>query len=190
MPLPKPKDKEKEKDWIARCMSNDTMKEEFPDNDQRLAVCYQKWRDKDKKNMEPEELRKAIPYKDKGAAEEGATWNGPKEVAAAEVDDLKIICAWVDPENADTKQGYKLPHHRNSDKKAVWKGVSAAMAALLGARGGVDVPSADRKGIFNHLSKHYAHWEKSVPDFREFEEVIEAISQLSERNIMTVFAKG
>jgi len=60
MPLPKPKDDEKEDDFIKRCMSNDTMKKEFPDNDQRLAVCFQKWKDKDKKDMEPEESRKEI----------------------------------------------------------------------------------------------------------------------------------
>ena len=64
MPLPKPKKDEKQDDFIKRCMSNDTMKEEFPDNDQRLAVCFQKWKDKDKKDMEPEESRKEIPNED------------------------------------------------------------------------------------------------------------------------------
>jgi len=52
MPIPtQPKSGETQDDFIARCMSNDTMKEEFPDNDQRLAVCFQKWRDKDKKSL-------------------------------------------------------------------------------------------------------------------------------------------
>ena len=60
MPLPTPKKDEGQDDFIKRCMSNDTMKEEFPDNDQRLAVCFQKWKDKDKKDMEPEESRKEI----------------------------------------------------------------------------------------------------------------------------------
>lgn len=57
MPLPKPKDDENQDEWIERCMSNDAMKEEFPDNDQRLAVCFQKWRDKDKKSTDIDELR-------------------------------------------------------------------------------------------------------------------------------------
>ncbi len=48
MPVPKPNDNEKEDEWIARCMGNETMKKEFDDNDQRLAVCFQTWRDKDK----------------------------------------------------------------------------------------------------------------------------------------------
>jgi len=33
-------------------MSNDTMKKEYPDNKQRQAVCFQQWRNKDKKKSE------------------------------------------------------------------------------------------------------------------------------------------
>jgi len=43
MPLPKPKKNEKQDDFINRCMSNETMKEEYEDNDERLAVCYSLW---------------------------------------------------------------------------------------------------------------------------------------------------
>jgi len=46
VPIPKPKSDEKEKDFISRCMGNDTMKEDYPDNDQRLAICYDSWRKK------------------------------------------------------------------------------------------------------------------------------------------------
>jgi len=79
MPLPKPKDGEEKEKWIERCMSNDAMKEEFPDNKQRLAVCHQKWRDKDKKAMEIEEVR--------DATEENTLLNEFEEVDAEEVDD-------------------------------------------------------------------------------------------------------
>lgn len=48
MPLPKPKPGEDRDDWIGRCMSDDTMQSEFPEQDQRTAVCNQIWRDKDK----------------------------------------------------------------------------------------------------------------------------------------------
>ena len=44
MPLPKPTPGESQKDFIARCMSD--AKSEFPDQDQRLAVCYTQWREK------------------------------------------------------------------------------------------------------------------------------------------------
>lgn len=39
MPIPKPEDNEKSKDFVARCMGNETMKKEYPDNSQRVAIC-------------------------------------------------------------------------------------------------------------------------------------------------------
>ena len=39
MPLPKPTPKENKKEFVMRCMSDETMVKEFPENDQRLAVC-------------------------------------------------------------------------------------------------------------------------------------------------------
>jgi hypothetical protein len=43
LPVPTPRDDEEENDFISRCMSNETMKDDFPDNDQRLAVCFSAW---------------------------------------------------------------------------------------------------------------------------------------------------
>jgi len=40
MPLPKPKESEKKNDFISRCMSDESMKSEFDDHTQRVAVCY------------------------------------------------------------------------------------------------------------------------------------------------------
>jgi len=51
MPMPKPKKDETQDEFIERCMSNEAMKEDYPDNDQRLAVCFQQWKDKDKKSL-------------------------------------------------------------------------------------------------------------------------------------------
>ena len=45
MPIPKPGKGEKEEKFIGRCMSNDTMKKEYPKNVQRLGVCYSSWRE-------------------------------------------------------------------------------------------------------------------------------------------------
>jgi hypothetical protein len=39
MPLPKPKAGESRKDFMQRCMSDSTATSEFPNTDQRLAVC-------------------------------------------------------------------------------------------------------------------------------------------------------
>ena len=48
MPLPKPRKNEKKDDFISRCMSNAESKKDFPDTDQRLAVCHTQWRRKNK----------------------------------------------------------------------------------------------------------------------------------------------
>jgi len=89
-------------------------------------------------------------------ASRGAEWDGPGEVSDADVDDLRAMCAWFDSEAPDLKTSYKLPHHRaGTDHTLVWRGLTAAMGALLGARGGVDIPAGDRRGVYNHLSRHY-----------------------------------
>lgn len=46
MPLPKPKKGEKENEFISRCMSE--LNDEYPDEDQRAAICHSQWEDKDK----------------------------------------------------------------------------------------------------------------------------------------------
>lgn len=59
MPIPKPHDDESEDDFLSRCMSNDTMEEDYPDTDQRLAVCGDTWRSRNKALIETIE-RKAV----------------------------------------------------------------------------------------------------------------------------------
>jgi hypothetical protein len=44
MPLPSPSKKEKKSDFISRCMSDEAMKKEYPNRDQRLAVCFTTWK--------------------------------------------------------------------------------------------------------------------------------------------------
>ncbi|MEM3370023.1 MAG: HK97 family phage prohead protease, partial [Candidatus Micrarchaeia archaeon] len=115
------------------------------------------------------EIKKGvIPYHDYGiVSDESYAWDANAEVRDADVDKLKQMCAWYDEANPDVKSSYKLPHHRASDLKAVWRGVAAAMAALLGARGGVNIPDADKEGVYNHLAKHYKQFNKEPPEFHK-----------------------
>ncbi len=118
-----------------------------------------------------------IPFKETAKAPEAEAWDGAKEVRQAEVSDLKVMCTWFDSENPDTKGSYKLPHHKASGHAVVWRAVAAAMAALLGARGGVQIPDKDRKGVYNHLSKSYKQFDKEPPEFKEYtEEEVEYIN--------------
>lgn len=119
-----------------------------------------------------QEDKTVIPYKDLGTEPESEAWDGPGEIAKAEVEDLKQMCAWYDGDNPEVKSSYKLPHHKAESKKAVWRGVAAAMASLLGARGGVNIPESERKGVYNHLKKHYAEFDKEAPDFKMVEDQV------------------
>ena len=112
----------------------------------------------------------AIPFKATGKDPDDATWDAGAEIRQAEVPDLKIMCTWVNSEEPDLKTSYKLPHHRAKGHNVVWRAVAAAMAALLGARGGVRIPAGDRKGVYNHLSKHYKQFDKEPPEMREHTE--------------------
>lgn len=72
---------------------------------------------------------------------------------------------------------YKLPFVDvvNGEPKAIWRGVVAAMAALLGARGGVDIPESDRKEVYEHIVKYYKKADKEPPEYHKALELIEAI---------------
>ena len=116
---------------------------------------------------EAENRAAVIPYKDHGVAPTGTAWDGPAQVKAADVPVLKQICTFYENKGAN-KDDYKLPHHNASGLKAVWNGVRAAMAVVFGARGGLKGEAAkNRQGIYNHLKKHYAQFDKTPPPFRE-----------------------
>ncbi len=151
-----------------------------------MALAYSKGIDVEpiKKYMDFQSKEKSVvPYADHGTASEDTAWDGPGEMKACgdDLGKLKTICTWFDKENADVKGSYKLPHHEADGYKAVWKGVSAAMAALLGARGGVDIPEGDRQGVYNHLAKHYKQFEKDVPEFKAYSE--EELKQIEDSGI-------
>lgn len=46
MPIPTPKPSEDKEQFVARCMSDPTMRNEFSNTSQRLAVCNQQFEDK------------------------------------------------------------------------------------------------------------------------------------------------
>lgn len=125
-------------------------------------------KDLDKKELAVE-TKGVISYKDLGKLPESESWDGPGEIAKATIEDLKIMCAWFDNEKADNKGSYKLVHHTAEGHKAVWRGVAAAMATLLGAKGGISIPDSDRKGVYNHLKSHYKEFDKEAPDYKMIE---------------------
>ena len=93
MPLPKPKSSESRKDFMQRCMSNSTSVSEFPNTDQRLAVCSTQYRDNYKEvNLESyndypasasNNAKKAIKYKEENGSSCGTKvgWTRARQLA-------------------------------------------------------------------------------------------------------------
>ena len=79
---------------------------------------------------------------------------------------------WYDPEDKENFRAYKLPFAEvlGGSLKAVWRGIAAGMAALLGARGGVDIPGGEKRSVYNFLSSYYKRFDKEPPEFKEYSE--------------------
>jgi hypothetical protein len=116
-------------------------------------------------NCARREERMVIPYRRFSMAPLEEEWDAVEEVRKASVINLRVMCTWFDKENYENKTAYKLPHHKASGYSTVWRGVAAAMTAILGGRGGVDIPDNDKREVYDHLAKHYKEFDKPVPDF-------------------------
>jgi hypothetical protein len=102
----------------------------------------------------------AIPPKEEPTAPKDQPWSfDPSEYT---LEELRSACAWFDKERPDSKESYKLPHHL-PDGRVIWRGVSAAAAALMGARGGVDIPPDDIPRVKEHLALHYRQFDEIPP---------------------------
>tara|TARA_R100000008_G_scaffold84344_1_gene71512 strand:+ start:1829 stop:3070 length:1242 start_codon:yes stop_codon:yes gene_type:complete len=77
MPLPTPKKGQDKKDFVNICMDNLKMVKEFPDDEQRAAVCYSQW-EKSSANVEIQDGSYVIDFSDEILAEkEKKTLNKP-----------------------------------------------------------------------------------------------------------------
>jgi hypothetical protein len=114
------------------------------------------------------ERRGVIGYHHYPLADEDTAWDAGEVIRKSDVADLRKICAWFDGANAEDKSAYKLPHHliKDDEYKTCWRGVAAAMGALLGARGGAKIPGNDRHAVYTHLAKHYKEFKKEPPPFK------------------------
>lgn len=117
----------------------------------------------------------AIGYTKRPLADKDTSWDGPAQVKkASTLEALRAIHAWVDGNGKDedgnpVKGDFKLPHHMGeAPYNTVWGGVKNAMGVLFGAMGGVDVPDSDRKGIYNHLGRHYGEFDEEPPEYKNY----------------------
>jgi hypothetical protein len=174
MPLPKPNENESKEDFLDRCMANPTMNNEYPNRDQRYAVCNSQWKRR-KKDFETEDAKMpTIPFKSYPKAPEDTAWSfssedGNKLIESGGCKAFAMVHAlmksggsYIDEEKFK-KSDFNLPHHKyvGGSIKTVLRGVIAASGALQGARGGVQgYSSEDKNGAKNHLNKHFGEFNR------------------------------
>lgn len=142
-------------------------------------------KEEDNMNEEVEEFLEfgVVPRNPKNYAKDAnRPWKKPRlqdftakswgELTDAEKRKIASCFAWAEKMPPDTFTQLKLPHHFPGGTLS-WNGLRAAMAALLGARGGVDIPNEDKKKVYNHLAKHYKEFDKEPPAFHLEKEVEE-----------------
>lgn len=126
-----------------------------------------------------EETKTIVPYEATSKMDSGTSWDVTEvrehlKVWATKSDDeidfgkYSRGFAWRIKDNANTLGAYKLPHHDIVDGilKVNLKGVQAAMGALLGTRGGVDIPDDEVQSVYNHLAKHYEQFGEEPPELK------------------------
>jgi hypothetical protein len=84
------------------------------------------------------------------------------------------IYAWQDPDGeVGNKSTYKFIHHfvsADGDPGAAsTRACSNGIAVLNGARGGTNIPDADRQGVWRHLAKHLRDADKEPPELRSLD---------------------
>jgi len=60
MPIPSPRKGESEDDFVSRCVGDTSVKEDFPDQKQRLAVCFDSFRDSSKHDKDEKKRKKKV----------------------------------------------------------------------------------------------------------------------------------
>ena len=140
---------------------------------------------------ESSDTRTVIPFSKMPTAELSMQWEFNTEdqnkiLGEGENKDWKTykkVHLYVEEGKEQVKSGYKLPIAKmvDGELKVVYRGVVAAMAALNGARAGVDVPESEREGIYRNIKKYYSLFEKEAPELRSYSD----LKNLGKDNILT-----
>ncbi len=164
-----------------------------PANQEALVMAFKDFM-QERKDLEEKAV---VPYQDLPLADMDTEWDAAKarkNVAKwassdGSGDKDKIDWAkyrkaflWYDAENQENFGSYKLPIADVFDGKlkAVPKAIFAAAAAIQGARGGVDIPDADKEKIKKILEKYYKKMDRTPPWAEEMVNMEEILGKLDE----------
>jgi len=139
-------------------------------------------------------VRSVMPFQDDLAiAEEDVPWEWDTttadEVLGVGLDNWRRYAMahlyYDKDEDPEKKSTYKLPIARmlNGELMVIFKGCVAAIGALNGARGGIDISDEDREDCYKVLSQYYAKFGKDIPELRNIEEN-QKESQIIKNNVI------
>ena len=120
------------------------------------------------------QVKSVVPFQDLPLAPQDRPWDSSAAIARvreftdsedAPSSAYRRAFVWFDNENSDSFGAYKLPIADVIDGRltAVPRGIFAAAAALQGARGGVDIPDADRPRVISHIESYYDKMDLDSP---------------------------
>jgi 2'-5' RNA ligase len=103
--------------------------------------------------------------------------------------------AWIDRDQVEdgevTKSACKFPHHmvgeNGSPGVANLQGCRSGIGVLNGGRGGADIPSDDRQGIYNHLAGHIRDAGEDPPELRSADDLEETEAEIPEQLVAAAY---
>lgn len=123
-------------------------------------------------------VKSAVPFQDLPLADRGRQWDssaaesrvrqwagGGTSLTDMDWGQYRKAFLWYDSDNAEAVTSYKLPVADviNGTLTAVPRGVFAAAGAVLGARGGVELPEGAKSRVVSHLERYYSKLDMESP---------------------------
>lgn len=128
--------------------------------------------------MNPEakvtDMKAVVPFQDLPLGDQSRAWDGVRAEARVRAwagasegpnERYKRAFLWFDSESPENFTSYKLQIADVIDGTltAMPRGIFAAAGVMRGARGGVDIPAADKERVIANLKRYYAKMELEDP---------------------------
>ena len=107
---------------------------------------------------------------DKDAAEDRIRrWAGGPDKEDVNWSKYRSCFLWYDEDNPENFTSYKFAYVDiiDGEPHVVFRALAAIIAVLNGARGGTNIPEADRKGVYNQAAKQYRRFDEEPPELKD-----------------------
>jgi HK97 family phage prohead protease len=147
------------------------------------------------------DMKSATPYQDLPLAARDLAWSADAALSRVKPfldsadepsEKYRKAFLWFDSDHPDEYGSYKLPIADVIDGKltAVPRAIFAAAAALSGARGGVNIPDADRASVIANVDRYYAKMNLDSPFTKKSGMRVDDLASLTERDLEKLFKSG